>query len=801
MANLLLVMGVTMADRRIQPHGAVPHSRAQRRNVGRWRRSALVSTAVLVAGLLAACAPPPKQAINQNVPPDPVAVVRASIGGISVTGMPPGTEVALSGPVERTARADDLGAVLFRDLPAADGYAVRAPDLERTGLTVPTIESSTPSPSFYAAQRLTSGYQYLTMRDGTSLAATVYLPPGSGPFPTVVQYSGYSEAAPGRNYTKPLADLGIPLEVVCPVAPYVCTSPAGKGLLAAMFGYAVVNVNVRGTGCSGGAFELLTDQFRADGYDIIETVAAQPWVLGRRVGMVGASFHGFSQIAVASTRPPSLAAIAPEVPLKDAVRDVAGPGGIVNAGFAEQWTQAVENGADPYGQGWERALVDAGDVVCERNQVLHGQRQRLLPRFDVERYYPSDLAYTDRTAAAAAVDVPVLLTAQWQDEQVGPAAADLCDGFTAAPVRKCVFSNGFHGDQNPDMVVEWKAFLDFYVRRQRVPIGPIERIAFAVAMESSFGAAVDLPAEPFLGFLGLVPSTDELRRQYEAAPGVKLLLDVGAAGPARSTVPRAVANFTQWPPAGMSTERYELAADGSLRPPTEGGSPDSAVSFRASNARASQQVGRLAAPPGSTSSIPMLDWQQDPPGGAAVFLTDPFADDRLVVGPGRADLWIRSSEAGADLGVTVSEVAPDGTERFIQAGLARAELAVPGPNATDLDPAVTGDAASARPVEPGRWQRASVRVLPFAHLVRAGSRLRVSIHSPGGDHLEWAFKLDPVLQAAEPTIDIGTGGNLGSTIAFGSVPAPVSTPLPACGVLRAQACRTFQPYVNTGSTP
>ncbi|MBX3287486.1 MAG: CocE/NonD family hydrolase, partial [Actinobacteria bacterium] len=630
----------------------------KRMGVGRGRVGACGVALALVVLLVTACDP--------NVPADPAAIVRASIGSISVTGRTPGTPVELTGPVRRTATADAQGAVVFRDLPAGPGYAVRAEGLERTGLTVETIESSTPSASFYASQRLTAGFQYLTMRDGTTLSAMVYLPPGPGPFPTVVEYSGYDESRPGRNYKDAIIGAGIPLETACALAPYLCTSPFGKGILAAMFDYAVVNVNVRGTGCSGGSFELLTDQFRADGYDVIEAVAAQPWVKDHRVGMVGGSFHGFSQISVASTHPPSLLAITPEVPLKDAIRDLGAPGGMTNTGFARNWTEAVERGAAPYGQGWEQDRVDGGDLVCERNQALHDQRQRLLPRFDTDRYYPDDLAYLDLTAAAASVDVPVFLTASWQDEQVGSAAAGLCDRFVRAPVRRCVFGNGFHGDQNPDMIVEWKAFLDFYVRRERSPIGAVPRLVYPLMMKEISGAAVDLPAqEPFLPDAsgGVGAGLDALRRRYEASPGVKVLLDVGDAGADRALSAPASATYAQWPPSGMSIERFALDADGTLTGagagPASGGGVgvgrDTAVSFRSSNALAGRLLGDAPAPPGSTTPIRVLTWQRERPGEAVVFVTSPATSDRLLVGPSRADLWIRSSAAGADLAVTISE--------------------------------------------------------------------------------------------------------------------------------------------------
>ena len=59
---------------------------------------------------------------------------------------------------------------------------------------------STPPPSFYSSQHLHAGLNYVRMRDGISIAATVRLPPGKtladGPFPTVIEYSGYGTAAP-----------------------------------------------------------------------------------------------------------------------------------------------------------------------------------------------------------------------------------------------------------------------------------------------------------------------------------------------------------------------------------------------------------------------------------------------------------------------------------------------------------------------------------------------------------------------------------------------------------------------------
>ena len=39
-------------------------------------------------------------------------------------------------------------------------------------------------------------------------------------------------------------------------------------------GFTVVDVNMRGTGCSGGAFDFFEPLQSLDGYDVVETIAA-----------------------------------------------------------------------------------------------------------------------------------------------------------------------------------------------------------------------------------------------------------------------------------------------------------------------------------------------------------------------------------------------------------------------------------------------------------------------------------------------------------------------------------------------
>ena len=120
--------------------------------------------------------------------------------------------------------------------------------------------------------------------DGIRLAATLYVPPGDGPWPALL------EALP---YRKDDVTLSYRPE-------YVRFADAG---------YVVCRVDVRGTGSSEG---IATDEYppseRTDLAAVIDWLATRPWSTGK-VGMFGTSYSGFNSLQVAMERPPALAAI------------------------------------------------------------------------------------------------------------------------------------------------------------------------------------------------------------------------------------------------------------------------------------------------------------------------------------------------------------------------------------------------------------------------------------------------------------------------------------------------------------
>ena len=119
---------------------------------------------------------------------------------------------------------------------------------------------------------------------------------------------------------------------------------------------------MRGTGCSGGAYDFFEPLQGLDGYDVIETVARQPWVKGDKVGMFGISFGGISQLFTAQYQPPSLAAITP-LSVIDQTQTTLYPGGVLNTGFAYSWAVDRVHDAQPApdGQPWANdQIADEG---------------------------------------------------------------------------------------------------------------------------------------------------------------------------------------------------------------------------------------------------------------------------------------------------------------------------------------------------------------------------------------------------------------------------------------------------------
>ena len=698
-------------------------------------------------------------------------------GQISVTGGEPGAEVALGRwlvdgeqlgleLVERTA-LDDFGSIVFRGLDAGLYIAVTPGAIDWV-ITVTDVDAPPPPASFYEEQTLAPGLQYIETRDGTLLSAHVVLPGpvDEGPYPTVVEYSGYDPSNPTSG------------------------GPAQPGsLIASLLGYAIVGVNVRGTGCSGGSYDFFERMQVLDGYDVIETVAAQPWVAHGEVGMVGLSYPGIAQLFVAGSRPPSLAAITPLSVYGDTATGVLSPGGLLNTGFATQWADNVLDDATAYGTAWVRQRVDEGDEVCDANQQLRLQNVDATAKARANPYYTDEVAGPlDLREVAPVVDVPVFLASAWQDEQTGPSFGDLLGRFDSSPSVRATVYNGLHADGfAPQVLAEWAAFLDLYVAREVPSIPGLVRLAAPVFFQDVFGGRVELPPDRWTD----VADHAEALQRWESEPEIRVLFDSGAGGDPGLPIAAWEASADQWPPAGVVATRLFLGADGTLGEERTRDRPGTAVAFRPDPAVATTSF--------HTSgeiwfADQMWDWVPQADGDNARFQTAPLVDDVVMAGPASVDLWLRTDATDAEIEVVVSEVRPDGQELRVQAGQLQASYRALDDSSTELQPVQYGREDTWAPLVPDRWTEVRVQIPSFAHAFRAGSSIRLTVNTPGGDTARWEFELDG--PGAEATHLISTGVNRPSSVVLPVVEgwAP-STPPPPCR-LRGQPCRPTPAIAN-----
>ena len=378
-----------------------------------------------------------------------------SVEQVYATGLAPRARLTLvdrKGRKLATKRADSLGGVLFRNVKPGGGYRVGlASGGAKSGpLRVLSTKAAPPSTSVYDQTIPPSGYGYLTTRDGTKLAIDVHPAQGvsgAGPVPTLIEYSGYGYADPAGPQS-------------------------GIAILANLMGFTVVDVNMRGTGCSGGAFDFFEPLQNLDGYDVIETIARQPWVAapqGRDDGHLlrrhqpavhrrhQAAEPGRDRAAVGDRQHPD-DALSGRHPQHRASR---------STGRRSASTTPSRR---------RRRAASRGPTSGSRTATRPARTTRpctaeavnLLAKIQANNHYRPKVA--DPLAPITFVhkiDVPIFMACQWTDEQTGGHCPDLAEHFTGTRQKWFTFTNGTHIDSlDPETFNRWFDFLELYVAKQ-----------------------------------------------------------------------------------------------------------------------------------------------------------------------------------------------------------------------------------------------------------------------------------------------------------------------------------------------
>ncbi len=541
------------------------------------------------------------------------------------------------------------------------------------------------------------------MRDGVELATEVYLPPGEGPFPVILQRTPYNRRPPS-----PGSD---------------CDAAIGHYFAAR--GYATLNQDTRGRYRSEGEFDPMRQEAR-DGYDAVEWAAARPWSNGR-VGMVGGSYVGLTQWQAAVEQPPHLVAIAPHYSSSDYLQGWTYQGGAFDLWFAQSWTSQTL-APDTLQRRLEAAGMAPDTVQREVEAFVAAGRTKLLDDWlwqmplkdfaafrrdgNIAAYYDEWLArpgYDDYWADLDVetkyprIRVPALITGGWYDvfqegtvrnfigmrEAGGSEAARdgtqlvmraLCH---ACPPDTTAGDIDFGPDNAFDLNAAWARWFDYWLKG----------IDNGVADDPAVRLFVMLPPNEGTSGSGFWITADE----FPLPDAVETRLYLRSGGNANTSAGDGL--LTADGPGGAADEYVYDPAD---PVPTVGGNMCCANDLLPSGAFDQREV----------------ELRDD----VLVYTTPPLDEDLTVIGPVRVALWAASSAPDTDFTAKLVDVHPDGYAHNVSEGIIRARYRDSDHRASWLTPGAVHDY--------------TIDLGYTASVFRRGHRIRLEVSSSNFPHFD-----------------------------------------------------------------
>lgn len=510
-------------------------------------------------------------------------------------------------------------------------------------------------------------------RDGVTLRANVDRPDAARPFPALIVQTPYNK------------DGAINIAL------------GGVARYFVERGYAVVTVDVRGTGASEGSWDSFGPAEQRDGARVVRWTRKQSWSNGK-VGLWGPSYMAITQLYTAAQQPKGLKAIFPIVPLGDGYRDITFSGGQVNVSFIPLWL----------------GLVTAGSLTPSPNALDAGDSiGSLLSALD---------ALTSHISGAVSFQANTVLNAMVG----GTTAYDGRFWKARSPlevlrkIRVPTFVTGGHHDlfQRGEPLI--------YERlKNRVParllMGPWTHI------DASGGEGLAAAGMPSLNSIAL-RWFDRWLKGKRRATRIDRMPSVTQYVYGRD----AYRTFRDWPNPRLQPRRHYLRGGGrlELKPPS---APENAQSFlqQPLSGICTQSTSQWTA--GLGDPIPCVHDNRPDELGSAVYTTPPAKRAIPLIGPALADLWVTTTARDAVLTVRFTDVAPDGTPKELTSGWLAASFRKVDRRRSRyvrgrlLQPWHPFRKRSLMPVTPGKPTRMRIEIFPTAAVIEPGHRLRLAV--------------------------------------------------------------------------
>ena len=545
--------------------------------------------------------------------------------------------------------------------------------------------------------------QYITMRDGVKIAVDVVLPKNLPPgrrIPALLSQTRYWRAmelrSPFKWFLKP-EDLN---------PDFKDFKPFFTG-----HGYALVFVDVRGTGASFGTwlYPWPKDSIE-DAREIVDWIVAQPWCNGN-VGGYGISYVGTTAELLPVPNHPAVKAIIPMFNHPDAYTDIAFPGGVLNERFIKDWghfDHTLDQNLVPADFGFLGRLILKGvkPVDAQEGRQLFQEAIRAHAANGDVYQIAKEVRYRDTRHSEAGIAIDDLTVHRYKKEieQSGVAICGWASWMDAGTA---------------DAVI--RRFLTFENAQQAV-IGAWEH---GGRFNASPYRPPDAPTSP-----SLPAQWGEMLRFFDA-----YLKDMDNG--ARSE--KALFYYTMgeekwkkthtWPPEGTMTRRWYLAEENTLspeKPTAEAGSDTYTVDFEASTGENNRwwEMGAILQqtvmyPNRATAGKRLL-----------TYTSPPLTEDTEITGHPIVTLYVTSTETDGVFYVYLEDVDENGEVTCMTDGQLRAihrkVSTEPSPYKLQV-PYHSFKEKDAMPLVPGEVAEITFGLLPTSVLMRKGHRIRIGI--------------------------------------------------------------------------
>jgi len=272
------------------------------------------------------------------------------------------------------------------------------------------------------------------MRDGIRIFVDIFRPEdGPQRVPTLIAWGPYGKHSPRGTYARFHDNGGVRHEWVSPHAAFEAPDP----VYWTRHGYAIINVDPRGTWYSEGKATFWSTDEAKDYYDLIEWVGVQPWSNGK-VGCSGVSYLAIMQWQVAALRPPHLAAINPWEGYSDSYRERVKHGGIPENLFMPSWL--------------ERSIYSTTEV------------EDVMAMIDRHPFF--DAYWKSKAPDLSLIEVPAYVVASWGDQ--GLHTRGTVEGFKQISSKQKWLEvhgrNKWEYYLQPDMVEKQRVFFDHFLK-------------------------------------------------------------------------------------------------------------------------------------------------------------------------------------------------------------------------------------------------------------------------------------------------------------------------------------------------